>query len=217
MAQWRAGISCLWKFRIVAWLTRVNRGGSRLDLPPPPLTGCSHFVLMAHRSVRRECLAMFEKIRGRDHSPGCSGGRRSHCQLWRRCACGFARDSDRERVPGGRNQTIDRSNLDGLRAGPDAQGTSTDHEDLEASVVVTITIYQLPIFCGRSGWRRQPPSFTLTSMRSMHRSSNCLTRPCAANPSPLAAGWYSPPRTKPSHLESVAVCQDAGLVSCVRS
>jgi hypothetical protein len=29
----------------VAWLTRVNRGGSRLDLPPPPLTGCSHFVL----------------------------------------------------------------------------------------------------------------------------------------------------------------------------
>jgi hypothetical protein len=56
---------------------------------------------------------------------------RSHCQLWRRCA----RDCDRERVPGGRNRTIDRSNLDGLRAGPDAQGTSTDHEDLEASVV----------------------------------------------------------------------------------
>src|SRR5262245_65282911 len=28
-------------------------------------------------------------------------------------------------------------------------------------------------------------------MRSMHRSSNCLTRPCAANPSPLAAGWYA--------------------------
>jgi hypothetical protein len=58
----------------------------------------------------------------------------------------LARDSDRERVPGSRNRTIDRSNLDGLRAGPDAQGTSTDHEDLEASVVVTITIDQLPIF-----------------------------------------------------------------------
>ena len=46
MAQWRAGISCLWKFRIVAWLTRVNRGGSRLDLPPPPIdwmfSFCSH-------------------------------------------------------------------------------------------------------------------------------------------------------------------------------
>src|SRR5262249_12133815 len=59
---------------------------------------------------------------------------------------------------------MDRSNLDGLRAGPDAQGTSTDHEDLEASVVVTITIYQLPIFCGRSGWRRQPPSFTVEQL-----------------------------------------------------
>src|SRR6516162_8150640 len=90
-AQWRTGISCLWKFRIVAWLTRVNRGGSRLDLPPAPLTGCSHFVLMAHRSVRRECLAIFEKIRGQRPQRG----RRSHCQLWRRCACGFARDPDR--------------------------------------------------------------------------------------------------------------------------
>src|SRR5215831_20097486 len=69
VAQWRAGISCLWKFRIVAWLTRVNRGGSRLDLPPAPLTGCSHFVLMAHRSVRRECLAIFEKIRGQRPQP----------------------------------------------------------------------------------------------------------------------------------------------------
>ena len=39
-------------FEIVAWLTRVNRGGSRLDLPPTPLTGRSHFVLIAHRSVQ---------------------------------------------------------------------------------------------------------------------------------------------------------------------
>src|SRR5215813_12455896 len=41
-------------------------------------------------------------------------------------------------------------------------------------------------------------------MPSMHRSSSCSTRPCAAKPSPLAAGWYSPPRMKPSHLESVS-------------
>src|ERR1700730_18601947 len=46
------------------------------------------------------------------------------------------------------------------------------------------------------------------SMHSMHRSSNCSTRPCAANPLPLAAGWCSPPRTKPSHLELVAGCRD---------
>jgi hypothetical protein len=36
----------LWKFRIEAWLTRVNRGGSRLDLPPTPIdwtfSFCSH-------------------------------------------------------------------------------------------------------------------------------------------------------------------------------
>src|SRR5215471_5936080 len=64
--------------------------------------------------------------------------------------------------------------------------------------------------CGQSGWRQQPPSSTLTSMPSMHRSSNCSTRPCGANPSPWAAGWCSPPRMKPSHLESVAVCRDGG-------
>src|SRR5262245_57387003 len=154
---------------------------------------------------------------GHRRCPDVNASQCSKKSLWRRCACGFARDSDRERVPGGRNRTIDRSNLNGLRAGPDAQGTSTDHEDLEASVVVTITIDQLPIFGGRSGWRQQPPSSTLTSMPSTHPSSNCLTRPCAANPSPLAAGWCSPPHIKPSHLESVAVCRDAGLVSCVRS
>jgi hypothetical protein len=40
--QWLSGAqeSCdsakgnLWKFRIMAWLTRVNRGGGQLDLPP---------------------------------------------------------------------------------------------------------------------------------------------------------------------------------------
>src|SRR5262249_22757690 len=101
----------------------------------------------------------------------------------------FARYADRERIPGGRSRTIDRSNLNGFRAGADAQGTSAGHENLEASVVVTITIDQLPVFVGgRSGWRQQPPSSTLTSMPSMHRSSNCSTRPYAANPSPLAAG-----------------------------
>ena len=36
-----------------------------------------------------------------------------------------------KRVPGGRNRTIDRSNLNGLRAGADAQGTSAGEEDLE--------------------------------------------------------------------------------------
>src|SRR5262249_22700107 len=62
--QWLSGAQeyrASGKFRIVAWLTRVNRGGSRLDLLGPPLTGCSQFVLMAHRSVRRECLPMFAK------------------------------------------------------------------------------------------------------------------------------------------------------------
>src|SRR5262249_27449491 len=70
VAQWRAGISCLWKFRIVAWLTSVNRGGSRLDLPPPRIDWVFSFCSHGYRSVRRERLAMFEKIRGRDHSPG---------------------------------------------------------------------------------------------------------------------------------------------------
>src|SRR5262249_56179894 len=84
--------------------------------------------------------------------------------------------------------------------------------------VVIVTIDHFRNFAGgRSGWRQQPPSSTLTSMPFMHRSSNCSTRPYAANPSPLAAGWCSLPRTKPSHLESVAVCQGGGLVSCVRN
>jgi hypothetical protein len=49
VAQWRAGN--LWKFRTMAWLTCINRGGGQLDFPPTsPLTGCSHFVLL--RSVQ---------------------------------------------------------------------------------------------------------------------------------------------------------------------
>jgi hypothetical protein len=42
--------------------------------------------------------------------------------LKRRSTRGFARYADREHVSGGRNRTIDRSNLNGLRAGADAQG-----------------------------------------------------------------------------------------------
>src|SRR5262245_4215462 len=74
VAQWRAGIvrvrqRNLWKFRTMAWLTCINRGGGQLDFPPTsPLTECSHFVLL--RVSRRERLATFEKIRGRDRSPG---------------------------------------------------------------------------------------------------------------------------------------------------
>src|SRR5262249_809585 len=107
------------------------------------------------------------------------------------------------------------------------QGISAGHENLEVNVagtnsgavysVVAITIDQLSDFAGgRSGWRQQPPSSTRTSMPSMHRSSNCSTRPYAANPSPLAAGQCTPRRTKPSHLGSVAVCQVGGLVRLVR-
>jgi hypothetical protein len=45
-----------------------------------------------------------------------------------------ARYADRERIPGDRNTTIDRSNLNGLRAGADAQGTSAAEEDLDVDV-----------------------------------------------------------------------------------
>ena len=38
-----------------------------------------------------------------------------------------------------------------------------------------------------------------------------------ANPSPWAAGWCSPPRMKPSHLESAAVCRDGELVISVHN
>jgi hypothetical protein len=55
-------------------------------------------------------------------------------RLRRRCARGVARYADRERIPEGRNRTIDRSNLNGLRAGADAQGTSAGEEDLEVDV-----------------------------------------------------------------------------------
>jgi hypothetical protein len=54
------------------------------------------------------------------------------------CARSFARDPDRERVPGGPNRTIEPSNLDGLRAGADAQGTSAGHENLEVNVAGTV-------------------------------------------------------------------------------
>jgi aerobic C4-dicarboxylate transport protein len=60
---------------------------------------------------------------------------------------------------------------------------------------VSIVLFRaMGLIVRRSGWRQQPPSSTLTSMPSMHRSSNCSTRPCGANPSPWAAGWCSPVR-----------------------
>src|SRR5262249_23767876 len=49
VAQWRAGISCLWKFRIEVWLTRVNRGGSRPDLAPTPIDWMFSFCSHGHR------------------------------------------------------------------------------------------------------------------------------------------------------------------------
>ena len=51
--------------------------------------------------------------------------------LRRRYARGFARYADRKRIPGGRNRTIDVGNLNRLRAGADAQGTSAGEDDLE--------------------------------------------------------------------------------------
>ena len=58
--------------------------------------------------------------------------------LKRRSTRGFARYADREHVSGGRNRTIDRSNINGLRAGADAQGTSAGEEDLEVDVAVVV-------------------------------------------------------------------------------
>ena len=105
-----------------------------LDLPPTPIdwmfSFCSHGA--------QECPdvnAWQHSKKSEAETTALVEAEVAEAIAWRRCACGFARDSDRERVPGDRNRTIDRSNLDGLRAGPDAQGISTDHEDLEASVV----------------------------------------------------------------------------------
>src|SRR5215468_4907318 len=56
-----------------------------------------------------------------------------------------------------------------------------------------------------------PPSCMRISMLSMRQSNNYSTLRCAANPSPLAAEWYSPPRMKQSHLGSVAVCRAGEL------
>src|SRR5262245_14620584 len=59
------------KLRIVAWLTRVNRGGGQLDFPPtPPFADCSHVVLIGAGVCRRGRIATFEEIRGRDRSSG---------------------------------------------------------------------------------------------------------------------------------------------------
>ena len=54
-------------------------------------------------------------------------------------------------------------------------------------------------------------------MPSTLQSSSCSTRPCAASPSPLAAGLCLPLHTKPRPLESAAVCRDGALVSFVRN
>src|ERR1700738_2059769 len=129
----------------------------------PPLTQCSHFVLVARPDVNAS-----------EHS------RRPRPQpcLKRRSTRGFARYADREHVSGGRNRTIDRSKINGLRAGADAQGTSAGEEDLEVDVAVvvrsgrlelTITIDQFPNFAGgRSGWTQGPRSCMRISMHSMH-------------------------------------------------
>src|SRR5262245_56420475 len=72
-------------------------------------------------------------------------------------------------------------------------------------------------FVERSGWTQQPPSFTPTSMPSMHRLSNCSIRRCAANPLRLAAESYWPHRTRLKHSESAAACRVGGRASFVRN
>jgi CO/xanthine dehydrogenase Mo-binding subunit len=52
---------------------------------------------------------------------------------------------------------------------------------------------------------------------SMPRSSKVSTRPCAASPSPSAAGSCLPRPTKPWRLESAAGCRDGRPASSVRS
>src|SRR5215831_12221266 len=46
------------------------RQSRRQPARSPPINWMFSFCSYGHRSVRRECLATFEKIRGRDHSLG---------------------------------------------------------------------------------------------------------------------------------------------------
>jgi hypothetical protein len=111
----------------MAWLTRVNRGGGQLNLPPtPPLTDVLILfsdVNGSRRSKKSDAETATLVEAEVDEAIATCGG----------CARSFARDPDRERVSGGRNRTIEPSNLDGLRAGADAQGTSAGRENLEVT------------------------------------------------------------------------------------
>src|ERR1700730_4401702 len=102
----------------LVWPAAIDRGGSQLAFPAAhgasPID--SMFSFCSISEARRECIE-----------------RPQPC-LKRRSTRGFARYADREHVSGGRNRTIDRSNINGLRAGSDAQGTSAGEEDLEVDV-----------------------------------------------------------------------------------
>jgi hypothetical protein len=107
----------------------INRGGTRVssDLWIFPID--SMFSFCSHKpDASARCIGTFERIRRPKPQPcfeaevdeaiaTCGGDVRA-----------ALRYADRERVPGGRSRTIDRSNLNGLRTGAVAQGTSADEE-----------------------------------------------------------------------------------------
>src|ERR1700730_9843624 len=99
----------------------------------PPIDTMFSFCSRS-RGSRCECIGAFARIEARDGCPPRSRDRLSHCDLRRRCAGDVARYACVEHIPGSRSRTIDRSNLNGLRAGADAQGTSAGEKDLEVVI-----------------------------------------------------------------------------------
>ena len=121
--------------RDLVWPAAVNRGGAQLAFSLAhgisPLTLCSHFVLIGNsgspevnasegteKSAAETATALETEV---DEAIASCGGD---------YARGSARYVDRERVSGGRNRAIDGINLNGIRAGADAQGTSAREQDL---------------------------------------------------------------------------------------
>ena len=95
-----------------------------------------------------------------------------------------------------------------------------DHEELGITRL-QLTLCSLFVLMrekgSQIGWKQQPPSSMRTSMPSMHRSSNCSIRPCAASPSLSAVASCLPLHTKPRPSASAAACRDGGRASFVRN
>ena len=193
-----------------------------MDLPP--LTHCSLFVHGPWREVAEvnasECPKKLEaetegllEAEVEEAIATCGGDVRAALRA----------TPHRERIPGGRNRTIDRSNLNRIRQPDDRKaphrvktGFRDANRHLPGAVysVVTITVgtrFQISQVDGRDGYKSHHPARGI-SMPSHASVEQLLDPSLRGKPIAVGGGVVLAASYEAKAWNSVAVCRDGGLV-----